>query len=103
MSKSCLIKDTTREQRIKIVADGIALSALDSRPPTKEGMEYFQKYIDGEMELDDIINTILAPYRRSGDVCETAEEEFYKGNGYYPTVEEAVKLTDEAREEIQKE
>ena len=36
------------------------------------------------------------------EICETAQEEFYNGNGYYPTTEEAVKLTKEAREEIEK-
>lgn len=36
------------------------------------------------------------------EICETAQEEFYSANGYYPTPEEAVKLTDEAREEIEK-
>lgn len=34
------------------------------------------------------------------EVCEAALEEFYEANGYYPTPEQAVKLTDEAREEI---
>lgn len=37
------------------------------------------------------------------EICEAAQEEFYKANGYYPSVEEAVKLTDEAREEIKRE
>lgn len=34
------------------------------------------------------------------EVCESAQEDFYKANGYYPTTEEAVRLTDEARKEI---
>ncbi len=34
------------------------------------------------------------------EVCESAQEDFYKKNGYYPTPEEAVRLTDEARKEI---
>lgn len=33
-------------------------------------------------------------------VCEAAQEEFYKANGYYPTPEQAAELTDEARREI---
>lgn len=37
------------------------------------------------------------------EICEAAQEEFFQANGYYPTVEEAVRLTDEAREEIRKE
>ena len=34
------------------------------------------------------------------EICEIAQEEFYNANGFYPTVEEAVWLTEEAREEI---
>ncbi len=33
------------------------------------------------------------------EVCEAAQEEFFEANGYYPTVEEAVRSTDEARKE----
>ena len=33
------------------------------------------------------------------EVCKAAQEEFYKANGYYPTPDQAVKLTDEARKE----
>ena len=37
------------------------------------------------------------------EICEAAQEKFYNGNGYYPTSEEAVRLTDEAKEEIARE
>lgn len=37
------------------------------------------------------------------EVCEQAQREFYEANGYYPTEEEAVRLTEEARAEIRKE
>ncbi len=37
------------------------------------------------------------------EICEAAQEEFYDANGYYPTSEEAVRLTDEARAEIARE
>lgn len=59
---SFLIKDTTKEQRERIVKDGIALSTLDSLPPTDEAMSLFGKYVNGEMELDDIIKNMLLPY-----------------------------------------
>lgn len=59
---SVLIKDTTREEREKIVKNGIALSTLDALPPTEKGMEYFAKYIEGEMELSEITDAILASY-----------------------------------------
>ncbi len=34
------------------------------------------------------------------EVCESAREDFFKANGFYPTVEDAVKFTDEVRREI---
>lgn len=37
------------------------------------------------------------------EACEEAQEDFYRANGYYPTTEEAVRLTDEARKEIAEE
>lgn len=60
---SFLIKDTTKEQREQIVKEGIALSTLDALPPTTEAMQLFRKYINGEMELNDIIANILLPYK----------------------------------------
>ena len=59
---SFLIKDTTAEQREKIVKDGIPLSTLDALPPTDEAMLLFKEYIDGKIELNDIIKNILLPY-----------------------------------------
>lgn len=60
-----LIKNTTREERQKIVEDAIALSSLDSRPPTDDAMKLYQKYIDGEMELDEVTNHIIASYTQN--------------------------------------
>lgn len=37
------------------------------------------------------------------EVCEQAQKEFFEANGYYPTEEDAVRLTDEARREIEAE
>lgn len=37
------------------------------------------------------------------EACEAAQEGFYKKNGYYPTPEDAIRLTEEAREEIRQE
>ena len=38
--------------------------------------------------------------RTIAEICRSAQESFYKANGYYPTEEDAVRLTDEARREI---
>lgn len=63
MAFSCLIKDTTKEQREKIVKDGIALSTLGALPPTDDTMILFEKYINGEIELNEIADIILSPYK----------------------------------------
>ncbi|MGN1421911.1 MAG: hypothetical protein ACI4XA_00905 [Oscillospiraceae bacterium] len=45
-------------------------------------------------------NKLCPSGRTIKEVCEAAQEEFFKANGYYPTTEDAVRLTEEAREEI---
>ncbi|MGN0633225.1 MAG: hypothetical protein ACI4JW_05075 [Oscillospiraceae bacterium] len=47
--------------------------------------------------------TIKYSGRTLKEICEIAQEEFYKANGYYPTPEQAVELTNEARREIAEE
>lgn len=41
--------------------------------------------------------------RTMKEVMESSREDFFKKNGYYGTVEDAIRLTEEAREEIRKE
>lgn len=41
--------------------------------------------------------------RTMKEVMEFSREDFFKKNGYYGTVEDAIRLTEEAREEIRKE
>lgn len=62
--KSCLIADTTREERQKIVNDGLAMSTLDAGAPTTEVMELVELYIDGKLELSEIETIVLNRYRR---------------------------------------
>lgn len=61
---SCLIKDTTREQREKIVRDAIAISTLDALPPTDDCMELVQLYIDGKLELSEITTIMMNRYEK---------------------------------------
>lgn len=49
-----LIKETTREERQKIVNKAIALGSLDCPPPTEDLKKLFQSYIDGKMEISQI-------------------------------------------------
>lgn len=59
---SILIADTTREERQKIVKDAIALSSLDSRPPTENAMMLYEKYIEGKIELKNVTDILIATY-----------------------------------------
>ena len=59
-----LIKNSTREEREKRVKDAMALALLGGTSPTEECMALFDKYIDGEMELEEIEETILAQYKK---------------------------------------
>lgn len=61
---SCLIKDTTRAQREKIVKDAIALSTLDALPPTDDCMELVELYIDGKLELYEITTIMINRYAK---------------------------------------
>ncbi len=61
---SCLIKDTTREQREKIIKDAIALSTLDALPPTDDCMEFMQLYIEGKLEISEILAILINRYEK---------------------------------------
>lgn len=54
-----LIKNTTREEREITVRNAIGLGSIDSQPPTKSAMVLFQKYIDGEMEINEIQREVI--------------------------------------------
>ena len=57
-----LIKNSTKEERQKLINDSLAISTLDAKAPLEEDMLLFQKYIDGEMELDEIHKLIIEKY-----------------------------------------
>lgn len=62
---SVLIKDTTREEREKIVKGAIVVSMLDSQEPSQETKDMFKKYIDGEMEIEEIQQKIIKKFKRN--------------------------------------
>ena len=53
MTKSDLIKDTTREEREEIIRGGLSIVALGN-PPEEELIQMSQLYVDGILELDEI-------------------------------------------------
>lgn len=60
--KSVLIKDTTKEERKKILNRALAISIIDCKEPLKEDMVFFQKYIDGEIEIAEIKKKLIKKY-----------------------------------------
>lgn len=57
-----LIKNSTKEERQKMLDDAIAISLLGAPAPSQEAMEIYQKYIDGEMELEEINRILIEKY-----------------------------------------
>ena len=59
-----MIKNTTKEQRKKLVEGGLALASLDSSPPSRFAVEMYNKYVEGEMELTDVCKAINERYKK---------------------------------------
>lgn len=58
------IADTTKEQRAKFVADAIAINALGAEPLTKENRALIQRYVEGDIEIDDLRKSIIDKYTK---------------------------------------
>lgn len=58
-----LIQNSTREERLKRVKDALAISTLDCKEPEPKAMDLYQKYINGEMEIDEIKEVLIEMYR----------------------------------------
>lgn len=61
--KKYLIKNSTKEERQKLLDGAIAISMLGAPAPSKKAMELYQKYIDGEMELDEVKEKLIEIYK----------------------------------------
>lgn len=57
-----LIKDTTKAERENIVKNALAISNADGSVPTDAAIKLAKKYIDGEMELEQVQNEIIKLY-----------------------------------------
>lgn len=65
--KSILIKDTTREERERIVEDSLNCGDLCSSCCACGGLEIdYQQYIDGKKELSELNAEYRADYMQSG-------------------------------------
>ncbi len=61
---SFLIKDTTKEERKKIVKNAFGLTMSSNEMPSKEVIVLTKKYINGEMELEDVQKKVIEMYRK---------------------------------------
>ena len=59
-----LIKDTTKEERKKLVKNAFGISVASNEIPSKEVIELTKKYINGEMELEDVQKKVIEMYRK---------------------------------------
>lgn len=57
----------TREERKKRAADALAISLLGANEPTMETKKLVDKYIDGEIEIPEILQKTLAKYKHKKD------------------------------------
>ena len=57
-----LIENSTKEERQKRINEALVISTLDAKPPTEEDMKLFQRYIEGDLELDEIKKILIEKY-----------------------------------------
>lgn len=62
MGKNYSIKDTTKVQREKIANEALGISTLDATEPSEETRVLVNEYIDGKIEIEDILKTIINKY-----------------------------------------
>lgn len=58
-----LIRNSTKEERRKRIKDALVILTLDAGTPVEEDMKLYEKYIDGEMDLDEILKKIIEKYK----------------------------------------
>ena len=61
---SYLIKDTTREERAKLVKKALGISVSGAELPSNETLRIVKQYIDGEKELKEVQKEIIERYRK---------------------------------------
>jgi len=64
-TKEYTIDKTTKVQREKLANEALGLSLLDAPMPTKNTMALVQEYIDGNMEINEILSRTIARYDRT--------------------------------------
>ena len=62
------VKNTTKEQRKKIVKSALALAITGSDFPSDMALQIAKKYVDGLCEIEDVQKETLSFYKEDGDV-----------------------------------
>jgi len=66
MGKKYSIKNTTKVQREKIANEALGISTLDAAEPSEETMALMDEYIDGKMELEEVLEKTIQRYTQTG-------------------------------------
>lgn len=59
LTEKCLVKNTTKIQRKKIIEMVRTLTESCEKSSKERGIKYFQKYINGECELNMVMDELL--------------------------------------------
>lgn len=65
MAKKYSVKETTRVEREKIANDALAISILDAPEPTETTKKLVNEYINGDMEIREVLQKTIAQYKVS--------------------------------------
>lgn len=63
ISNEYYVPTTTKEERIKMVNDALALSTLDSPEPTRFTKQLADQFIEGTLSEDDMLNAAIKRYQ----------------------------------------
>jgi len=63
MDDKNLIKNSTKKERAKRVNGAIVISMLDNKEPSNEVKNLLNKYIDGEIDVDEILKKTIDKYK----------------------------------------
>lgn len=61
---SYLIKDTTKEERKKIVKNALAISIGSNEEPSDIAIKLVKEYIEGNMELEQVQKKLIERYKK---------------------------------------
>ncbi|HBE9438585.1 Uncharacterised protein [Clostridioides difficile] len=62
--KDYLIENTTKEQRRELVVGALGIASIDSHEPSEIILKLSDRYIEGELEIEEIRDIVLSFYKR---------------------------------------